>query len=86
MKRLLSFAGCIAIAFSALSQETPEQKLKALESKDTTITQKADTTQKLSSTKSDSTKIRIGKKSITIIEDDDNTTFRFHNKNRHPLS
>lgn len=80
MKRFITLCVLLGMFTATYSQETPEQKLKALESKDTTLTQKSDTLHPLA--KADSTKIRIGNKSITITEDDDNTTFRFHNRNR----
>ena len=55
-----------------------------MENKDTTLAQKADTLKKNLNTKntSDSTRIRIGNKSITIIDDNDHTTFTFPNHNR----
>jgi len=72
----------LSIAAIAQQTETQEQKLKALESKDTVLVHKQDSLLKTNSPKSDSTKIRIGNQSITIIDDDDNTTFRFQNRNR----
>ena len=84
MKRI--FGLCVLFGFYgalfAQQNETIEQKLKALESKDTVLAQKKDTLNKSNLNKSDSTKIRIGNKYVTIIDEDDNTTFRFHNRNR----
>lgn len=84
MKNLLSLCVLLGLFTTAIAQETEtqEQKLKALESKDSLLTQKQDTLKKAYSTKSDSTKIRLGNQSITIIDDNDNTTLRFHNRNK----
>ncbi len=82
MKKLLSILICLGFISAAYSQEieSPIQKLKALESKDTTLVQPSDTSRNLKTkTTPDSTRIRIGKKSITIIDDDDNTTFKIPN-------
>ncbi|MHC1703347.1 MAG: hypothetical protein AB9846_05515 [Tenuifilaceae bacterium] len=83
MKRILSLCVLLGLFSTSIAQqtETQEEKLKALESKDTLLTQKQDTIKQLR-TKTDSTNFRIGKQSITIIDDDDNTTFRFKNRNR----
>jgi len=83
MKRILSLCVLLGLLTTTIAQqtETQEEKLKALESKDTLLTQKQDTLKQLR-TKTDSTNFRIGKQSITIIDDDDNTTFRFKNRNR----
>jgi hypothetical protein len=87
MKRPLLFMLCLGFLSTAFAQETetPIQKLKALESKDSTIAPQADSLKKDSKikSKSDSTKIRFGRKSITIIDDDDNTTFRIPNSHSH---
>ena len=80
MKRLLLILFSLGIISSGYAQEDPETKLKALESKDSTLTLQADTLKKHIPTKSDSTKIRIGKKSITIIDDDENTVVSFPNR------
>jgi len=84
MKRLLVILSCISILSIAYAQD-PETKLKALESKDSSLTQLTDTLRKdnITRSKSDSTKIRIGRKSITIIDEGDNTTFKFPNRSRH---
>lgn len=79
MKRLLLVLFSLSILSSAYAQD-PETKLKALESKDSTQTQQNDSLKRHTSTKSDSTKIRIGKKSITIIDDDESTILRFPNR------
>jgi len=69
------------------SQEpvTPIEKLKALESSDTAKVQQADTLKTSIHTKSnvDSTRIRIGKNSIMIYEDNDHTTFSIPNRSKH---
>ena len=82
MKRLLSILFCLSILSIAYAQD-PETKLKALESKDSTIAQHQDTLKKSYSSKSDSTKIRIGRKSITIIDEDGNTTFKIPSRRSH---
>ncbi len=84
MKRLLSILFCLSILSIAYAQD-PETKLKALESKDSSLTQQADTLKKVNITKSrnDSTKFRIGRKSITIIDEDGNTTFKIPNRRHH---
>ena len=76
MKRILSLCVLLGLLTTTIAQqtETQEEKLKALESKDTLLTQKQDTLKQLR-TKTDSTNFRIGKQSITIIDDDDNTTY-----------
>lgn len=81
MKRLFSILLCLSILSVAFAQD-PETKLKALESKDSSLVNQSDTLKKNQgvSTKSDSTKIRIGNKSITIIDNDDNTIVRFPNR------
>jgi len=83
MKRLLSFFFCLSILSVSYAQD-PVEKLKALENKDTTIVQKTDSLKKNLNTKvsGDSTRIRIGNKSITIIDDNDHTTFTFPNRSR----
>jgi hypothetical protein len=88
MKRLITllFLQCSLSTIYAQDPESPIQKLKALESKDTTtIVPQTDSLKKGIKPKSnvDSTRIRIGRKSITIIDDDENTTFRFPNRSRH---
>jgi hypothetical protein len=84
MKRLLSILFCLSIITMTYAQD-PETKLKALESKDSTSIQQPDTIKKIHIVKSkaDSTKIRIGRKSITIIDDDGNTTVKFPNRTSH---
>lgn len=79
MKRLLLILFGFGI-ISAVYAQDPETKLKALESKDSTLSVQADTLKKHTPSKADSTKIRIGKNSITIIDDDEFTNVRFHNK------
>ncbi|RPH34285.1 MAG: hypothetical protein EHM93_01620 [Bacteroidales bacterium] len=79
MKNLLLFLFAIGIITSTYAQD-PETKLKALESKDSTLSMQNDTLKKHNLTKSDSTKIRIGRKSITIFDDDENTFVRFPNR------
>lgn len=81
MKRLLLILFCLSILSMAYAQD-PETKLKALESKDSTKSiQQTDTLKKthFAKSKADSTKIRIGRKSITIIDEDGNTTFKIPN-------
>jgi hypothetical protein len=84
MKRLLSILFCLSIISIAYAQD-PETKLKALESKDSSLAVQTDTLKKnqITKPKSDSTKIRIGKKSITIIDEDGNTTVKFPNRNHY---
>lgn len=84
MKLLLSILFSVSILSIAYAQD-PETKLKALESKDSTLTQRTDTLTNNAITKprSDSSKIRIGRKAITIIDEGDNTTFKFQNRSRH---
>ncbi len=79
MKRLLLILFGLSLITSAYSQD-PETKLKALESKDSTLEQQSDTLKKYTPSKSDSTKIRIGKQSITIIDDDESTVIKFPNR------
>jgi len=79
MKLLLVILFGLSVLSSAYAQD-PETKLKALESKDSTLALQTDTLKKHYPTKSDSTKIRIGRKSITIIDEDDNTVVRFPNR------
>lgn len=77
MKRLLLVLFSLGLISSVYAQD-PEAKLKALESKDSTL--QADSLKKHILTKNDSTKIRIGKNSITIFDEDDNTVVRFPNR------
>ena len=79
MKQLLFILFSLSLIISAYAQD-PETKLKALESKDTTLDQQSDTLKKHIPSKSDSTKIRIGKQSITIIDDDESTVIKFPNR------
>jgi hypothetical protein len=84
MKNLLSILFCISILSSVYAQD-PETKLKALESKDTSVAQQVDTLKNnpVIKSKSDSTKIRFGRKSITIIDEGGNTTVKFPNRSSH---
>lgn len=82
MKPLLLILFSLGLLSTAYAQD-PETKLKALESKDSTLAPQADTLKKHVPSKSDSTKIRIGRKSITIIDDDDNTVVRIPNRKYH---
>ncbi len=79
MKQLVLFLFSLCLITSAFAQD-PETKLKALESKDSSLSMQNDTLKKHYSPKSDSTKIRFGKKSITIFDDDENTFVRFPNR------
>lgn len=79
MKRLLLILFGFGVISTVYAQD-PETKLKALESKDSTLALQADTLKKHIPSKADSTKIRIGKSSITIIDDDEFTNVRFPNK------
>ncbi len=79
MKQLLLVLFSLGVISSTYAQD-PETKLKALESKDSTFALQTDTLKKHTPSKADSTKIRIGKNSITIIDDDEFTNVRFHNK------
>lgn len=84
MKKLISVLLGLSLVTSAYSQdsELQIQKLKVLESRDSTLLlQKTDTLKKTQQpkVKSDSAKIRIGRSTITIIDDGDNTTFKVPN-------
>lgn len=84
MKKLISILLCLSFISAAYSQD-PElqiQKLKVLETRDSTsLLQKTDTLKENQppKAKSDSAKIRIGRSTITIIDDGDNTTFKVPN-------
>ena len=84
MKRLLSILFCLSIFSIAYSQD-PIEKLKALESKDSTLKQTSDTLKvtNIEKVQSDSTKIRIGRKQITIIDENGNTTVKIPSKNKY---
>jgi len=84
MKKLITSLLCLSFISAAYSQD-PElqiQKLKVLESRDSiSLLQKTDTLKEIQSpkVKSDSAKIRIGRSTITIIDDGNNTTFKVPN-------
>lgn len=85
MKRILLILFCLSILSTAYAQD-PEAKLKALEGNDTTtLAQNPDTLIKdhNTSSKPDSTKIRFGRKTITIIEKDGNTSVNFGDRTTH---
>lgn len=82
MKKLISILLGLSFISAAYSQDSELQKLKVLESKDSTLLlHKTDTLKENQppKAKSDSAKIRIGRSTITIIDDGDNTTFKVPN-------
>ncbi|NVO08625.1 MAG: outer membrane beta-barrel protein [Bacteroidales bacterium] len=87
MKKLISILLGLSFISAAYSQdpESQIQKLKALESRDSTLSlQKTDTLKErpLLKVKADSAKFRIGRSTITIFDDGNNTTLKIPNNRK----